>query len=106
MPKCKDCIHFFVCANVYGDVQADTEIVNIDGQKCYYFRAKSNEHIYCAVDKNNNIQWVLGSSKKTRYFRTTKYLSNAVKYHNRTYPNDKWTIKKYQLLEVPEDVNE
>ena len=45
------------------------------------------EYIYCAVNKNDNIQWVLGSSKKTRYFRTTHYLSNAVKYHNMYHNN-------------------
>ena len=46
------------------------------------------EYVYCAVDKNDDIQWVLGSSKKTRYFRTTRYLNNAVKYHNKYYNED------------------
>ena len=47
------------------------------------------EYVYCAVNKNNDIQWVEGSSKKTRYFRTTRYLNNAVKYHNEYYRLDR-----------------
>lgn len=43
MPKCKDCIHFFVCANMYADVQAETEIVNYDGEQCYYFKRRQAE---------------------------------------------------------------
>ena len=45
MPKCKDCIHFLICANLFGEVQADTEINNIDGKQCYYFLDKCNPNI-------------------------------------------------------------
>lgn len=58
------------------------------------------EYIYCAVNKNNDIQWVEGSSRKTRYFRTTRYLSNAVKYHNMYYKKDPWRVQKFQLMAV------
>lgn len=58
------------------------------------------EYVYCAVDKNDNIQWVQGSSKKTRYFRTTYYLNNAVKYHNIYYNEDLWRIQKFKLVAV------
>ncbi len=58
------------------------------------------EYIYCAVNTKNEIQWVKGSSQKTRYFKTTKYLTNAVRYHNRYYPEDPWRISKFKLVEV------
>jgi hypothetical protein len=64
------------------------------------------EYVYCAVDKNDNIQWVEGSSKKTRYFRTTRYLNNAVKYHNEYYNEDPWRIQKFQLVKVKDIMNE
>ncbi len=38
---CKYCIHFDVCANAYGEVEAETEIKNINGKSCYYFKDKS-----------------------------------------------------------------
>lgn len=60
------------------------------------------EYVYCAVDKNDDIQWVLGSSKKTRYFKTTRYLSGAVEYHNAYYNEDPWRIQKFQLVKVDE----
>ena len=56
-----------------------------------------NEFVYCAVDKNNNIQWVTGSSTKTRYFKTPTYLKKAVKYHNEHYPNDNWRVVGFLL---------
>ena len=56
------------------------------------------EYVYCAVDENDDIQWVMGSSKKTRYFRTTYYLNNAVKYHNRYYSEDPWKVQKFKLV--------
>lgn len=37
---CKDCVHFEVCANVYCEVTAETEIKNINGNGCYYFKDK------------------------------------------------------------------
>ena len=59
-----------------------------------------NEYIYCAVNSKNRIQWVEGSSSKTRYFRTDKYLKNAVKYHNECYPHDLWRVGRFSLTEV------
>lgn len=38
---CKNCVHFAVCANVYCEVTAETEIKNIHGKPCYYFEDKS-----------------------------------------------------------------
>ncbi len=38
---CKNCIHFTVCANVYCEVTEETEIRNIHGKPCYYFKDKS-----------------------------------------------------------------
>lgn len=58
------------------------------------------EYVYCAVDKNDNIRWVEGSSKKTRYFKTTHYLNNVVKYHNMCYKEDPWRVQKFQLVAV------
>ena len=57
------------------------------------------ENIYVAINKNDEIQWVIGSSSKTRYFRTDKYLKRAVEYHNKYYPEDIWKIRKCVILE-------
>lgn len=40
---CKECIHFEICANVYGEVTAETEIKNIENKDCYYFNPKFME---------------------------------------------------------------
>ena len=61
------------------------------------------EYIYCAVNTKNEIQWVKGSSQKTRYFKTDKYLAKAIQYHNRYYSEDQWRIAKFKLVEVPMD---
>lgn len=59
---CKNCIHFTVCANVYCEVTEETEIRNIHGKACYYFKDKSKyielpckvgDEVY--VIKNNKI---------------------------------------------------
>lgn len=62
--------------------------------------AKYHEHIYCAVNKDGEIQWVLGSSKKTRYFRTTRYLKEVVRYHNKYHADDPWRVQGFVLIEV------
>ncbi len=38
---CKDCVHFEVCANVYCEVTAETEIKNTHNKPCFYFKDKS-----------------------------------------------------------------
>lgn len=60
---------------------------------------EENEYIYCAVNEDNEIQWVIGSSSKTRYFRDTRYLKQAVEYHNRNHAQ-LWHIQKYKLVAV------
>lgn len=62
-----------------------------------------DEHVYCAVNSTGEIQWVKGSSSKTRYFKTNKYLQGAVQYHNKIHANDPWRIAKFKLVEVTED---
>lgn len=57
------------------------------------------ETVYVAINKNDEIQWVEGSSSKTRWFRTNKYLTKAVEYHNRNYPDDKWKVRKCMIVE-------
>jgi len=61
---------------------------------------KDNEYIYCAVNSKNEIQWVIGSSKKTKYYATDKYLKQAIEWHNKYYPNDIWHVAKFELKEV------
>ena len=58
------------------------------------------ENIFVAVNQNEEIQWVKGSSSKTRYFRTDKYLKGAVEYHNKYHPEDMWEVRKCVILEV------
>ena len=57
------------------------------------------ETIYVAVNQNDDIQWVQGSSKKTRYFRTDRYLKREVEYHNKYHPDDIWEVRKCVILE-------
>lgn len=57
------------------------------------------ENIYVAINRNDEIQWVQGSSKKTRYFKTDRYLKGAVEYHNRYHPDDIWKVRKCVILE-------
>jgi len=61
------------------------------------------ESIYVAINHNDEIQWVIGSSSKTRYFRTDKYLKKAVDYHNKLHPEDIWKVRKCLIVEdIPE----
>ena len=55
------------------------------------------ECVYCAVNKDGQIEWVLGSSNQTRYFRTTKYLKKAVAHHNKYHQDDPWHIVQFDL---------
>ena len=57
------------------------------------------ENIYVAINRNDEIQWVQGSSKKTRYFKTDRYLKGAVEYHNKYHPDDIWKVRKCVILE-------
>ena len=57
------------------------------------------ENIYVAINRNDEIQWVQGSSKKTRYFKTDIYLKRAVEYHNKYHPDDIWKVRKCVILE-------
>ena len=59
-----------------------------------------NETVYCAVNKEGEVQWVKGSSSKTRYFKTDKYLRKAVAYHNKCHEDDKWFVSVCALNEV------
>ena len=54
----------------------------------------TEEHIFCAVNDRDEIQWVRGSSQKTRYFKTDKYLKKAV------YGDNIWRVAKFKLVEV------
>ena len=62
-----------------------------------------DEYVHCAVNSTGEIQWVKGSSSKTRYFKTDKYLQGAVQYDNKIRANDPWRIAKFKLVEVTED---
>ena len=58
-----------------------------------------SECVYCAVNKDGEVQWVKGSSSKTRYFKTDKYLRQAVKNHNK-HSDNKWFVSVCVLNEV------
>lgn len=57
------------------------------------------ENIYVAINEHDEIQWVKGSSAKTRYFKTDKYLKGAVESHNKYHPEDIWRVRKCVILE-------
>lgn len=61
-----------------------------------------NENIYVAVNNKDEVQWVRGSSSKTKYFVTDIHVSKRVEYHNKYYPNDIWRVAKCKLIEVGE----
>lgn len=63
---------------------------------------ETNEVIYCAINKDHKIQWVQGSSNKTRYFRTDRYLKKYVKRHNELYPDDEWQVATFRIFEEDE----
>ncbi len=60
----------------------------------------TEEYIFCAVNDRDEVQWVCGSSQKTRYFKTDKYLKKAVEYHNLYHGDDMWRVAKFKLVEV------
>lgn len=62
----------------------------------------SDYFVYCAVDNDNKIRWVTGSSSKTMYFKTPTYLKRAVEYHNKHNSQDPWRTVKFFLKEVRE----
>lgn len=57
-------------------------------------------YVFCAVDRNNIIQTISGKIKKGRYFLREEELTETVRVHNVLYPNNKWHIVKYELVEV------
>ena len=59
-----------------------------------------DEYIFCEVNDRDEVQWVCGSSQKTRYFKTDRYLKGAVEYHNRYHGDDMWRVAKFKLVEV------
>ena len=59
-----------------------------------------SECVYCAVNSDNEIQWVDGSSSHTKFYLTDRHLKNAVDYHNKYNPCDIWRIAKFELKEV------
>ncbi|MBR3239121.1 MAG: hypothetical protein IKF99_11855 [Oscillospiraceae bacterium] len=60
----------------------------------------TEEYVFCAVNDRDEVQWVCGSSQKTRYFKTDKHLKKAVEYHNRDYGDNIWRVAKFKLVEV------
>ena len=57
----------------------------------------SDERVYCAVDKSGHIVTPKGSSSKTRYFKTTKYLTDIVESHNIYHEDNQWKIMCFKL---------
>lgn len=55
------------------------------------------ERVFVAINDKNEVQWVTGSSQKTRYFKTDKYLSRAIRYHNRYHPDNRWKMAECRL---------
>ena len=61
---------------------------------------KHDEYVYCVENKNQEIQWVRGSSRQTRYFKTYVNAKRAVETHNKRYPEDPWKVIAFRLVEV------
>lgn len=63
---------FFVCSNVYGEVNAETEINNINDKGCYCFDDKS-KYIKSPCSVGNKIYRIC-SNKDENYLRTETVL--------------------------------
>lgn len=88
MPKCKDCIHFLVCANLHGQVTADTEITNIDGEQCYYFFDKCNPNIDLikirfTTNKDSSTDGYFHTRRRVeKFLKGNGYVKDSVRYCN------------------------
>lgn len=60
--KCSECDHFFVCANLYGEVNKDTTVKNIKGEPCFYFE-NSKVKINKILEKKTYTEWLLPKLK-------------------------------------------
>ena len=58
-----------------------------------------NEVVYVAVDKDDKVQWIKGSSSKTKYFATDRHVTRAVEYHNQYHADDIWRVVRCELKE-------
>ena len=63
------------------------------------------EYVYCAVNTEGKIQWVKGSSTKTKYYATDKHVAKAVQWHNEHHSNDLWKVQKFVLVEADENLS-
>lgn len=55
-------------------------------------------YVYCAVNKNHEIVEMSGSSSKTTYFKTDRYLNKSVELHNKYNENNPLHVVKFQLV--------
>lgn len=63
---------------------------------------KPAEYIYCATDDDGKIYTMRGSSQKTRYYKTDKYLKGMVESAN-TIHGKKLHVQKFALIPVEKD---
>lgn len=59
---------------------------------------KNPKTVYCAVDKDGNIQTMRGSSTERTYYKTIGFLQIYVDQYNRI-NNEQLRIKKFRLVE-------
>ncbi len=59
---------------------------------------KNPKTVYCAVDKDGNIQTMQGSSTERTYYKTIGFLQIYVNRHNRI-NREQLRIKKFRLVE-------
>jgi hypothetical protein len=61
--------------------------------------------VYCAVDRNGNIQTMRGSSTERTYYKTMGFLQIYVNRHNRI-NKEQLRIKKFRLVEEKKNGDE
>ena len=61
------------------------------------------EYVYCAINSEGKIQWVLGSSTKTKYYATKTHAVKGVERHNKYHTNDPWKVQKFCLVPIEDD---
>lgn len=59
---------------------------------------KNPKIVYCAVDRDGNIQTIRGSSTERTYYKTMGFLQIYVNRHNRI-NREQLHIKKFRLVE-------
>jgi hypothetical protein len=93
---CKECFNFELCANGYGEVTADTEITNIKGKQCHYFKDRSKMiELPCKV--GDVVYEIIEETVPRHYFYIGAYEVEDVSAKEVKYAGDWVDYRKYPV---------